>query len=597
MRRVDNQTAMREAKQETMRKGVRETVRETNLSTLWTRRRWLAQQTGTAMAGLLVGTRRRHLLGRWTPRLDVEQRARLARQSLPLNATPWEALAQQAIDVAHSAGAQYADARLTRLVQHIASAESYSEETPVGGLFATDIELVGVGVRALVDGAWGFSASATITPDTVQRLAQAAVAQGRMNAQGATRRVEVGTVPAVTGRWTTPVRIDPFTIPIEEKMDECAYWGWASQQVGIQEFSGTLSFVRDEQVLATSAGTCVTQTRYESFGDLEVKITYPGNLQVARSVHGLDAAGAGWELFLDAQIAEQMPELRAELDAQYALLRQAKPSTVGRYTLVCDGKTMAGLTACTLGMATQLDRALGYEANAGGTSFLDDPLGMLGQYRVTSPLITLTANRSAPRELATVAWDAEGVVPEESTLLKDGVLVDFQTTREQVAWLAPYYERTGRPQRSHGYAAAADAHLIPMQHMPNLLVQPAAAAVTLDDLAADVKEGLLVEDGFATSDFQGETGVLEGQLREIKNGRVGRLLEGGAVAFTTKTLWHNVQAIGGDATQMRRSGSQYEAHMPLSRPKGEPAQRSGQSVRAVAAIITDQPLIDLQRKA
>jgi TldD protein len=315
----------------------------------------------------------------------------------------------------------------------------------------------------------------------------------------------------------------------------------------------------------------------------------------------------GWEVFLDAQIPEQFSsgQIREEL-AQKVLL-QSKPSTVGKYTLVCDGATIARILENTIGVATQLDRALGYEANAGGTSFLDDPLTMVGQFQVASPLVTVTANRSAPQELATVKWDVEGVVPEPFPIVKEGVLVDFQTTREQAAWLAPCYQSHNLPVHSHGCAAAENAHVTPLQQMPNLALEPSPSAVGLEELVADVKDGILIEDGIVGEvDFQARTGLLSGAMREIKNGKVGNGLQGGVVLYTSQDLWKAIQAIGGTATQAVVGSSAFanfmdndfgQIYINRANWKGQPSQLTSHSVRAVAATISNQALIDPSRKA
>jgi TldD protein len=269
---------------------------------------------------------------------------------------------------------------------------------------------------------------------------------------------------------------------------------------------------------------------------------------------------------------------------------------------------MALLTEVGLGMATQLDRALGYEANGGGTSWVDDPLGMVGQAQIASPLVTVTANRSAPRALATVKWDEEGVSPDEFTVVKDGVLVDFQTTREQAAWLAPYYQRSGRPVRSHGCAAVESAHVIPMQHMPNLSLEPHSASLRVEDLVADVPDGIFLERAWIEQmDAQGRTGLLYGDMREIRNGRLGRSLANGAILLDTKTLWRNITAVGGTTTQgvFNRSNTFHLNHTGsdqlqelISRwlMKGQPPQATGHTVSAAAATIANQPLINPERR-
>ena len=543
---------------------------------------------------------------------SADRAARGARQAVRLDPAPWQALAQRAVEAAQAAGAQYADARLTRLVRHDYAVQDV-------GLSA-DVELVGVGVRVLGGGYWGFSASAVIAPDEVVRLARDAVALATENAKGAPWAVELGPPVVATGSWATPVRIDPFTVSIEEKSDFISYWKQCANQMGL-EFSQNgrtswLSFVRQERVLATSEGVLVTQTLYESGG--RFIMVSGGGLAGAlgldgggatQDVHDLTMAGAGWERFLDADIPEQFFSGRIlhELAAQAAIPH--KPSTIGKYALVCDGATMAALVEQTLGLATQLDRALGYEANAGGTSWIDDPLALVGRAQVTAPLLTLTADRSMPQALATVKWDDEGVEPEPFTLIQDGVLVDFQTMREQAAWLAPYYQQHGLPVRSHGCAAAESAHVIPLQRQPNLTLAASAKATTVGvaDLVADVTDGILVERGAVYEvDSQARTGLLLGAMREIKNGRLGKALDGGAVLFDSAQFWKSVAAVGGPATRGELGWSPNgninqvigdNDGRFLQLRKGEPPQSTSHTVWAVAAMIPNQPVIDPTRKA
>jgi TldD protein len=465
----------------------------------------------------------------------------------------------------------------------------------VGGLAEADFsDKVGFGVRALVNGYWGFAASQRRTPDEAVRLARLAVAQATASAHGPSRVVDLGTVPSANGRWSTPIQIDPFTqVPIEEKLDFIAYWKACAARAGVEftqyGFSSGLTFLRQERVLATSAGTLVTQTIYETGADFVCNIAGHENIPV--TVNGLDRAGKGWELFLEANLPDQFPRRRNEA-IQRARLGN-KGAVVGRYTLVCDGATMAAVLDQTLGVATQLDRSLGYEANANGTSFLTDPLAMVGQFQVASPLVTVTSNRSAPAQLATVHWDDEGTVPADTTLIRDGVLVDFQTTREQAAWLAPYYQRHGRAVRSNGCAAAEDAHFITLQHPPNFSMVPSAGSTTLEDLAATVANGICVEGGLAYQmDAQVRNGLLNGgTMRQIKNGRLGEVVSGGAISFNTEDFWKKLTAVGGSGTQ---------GAIPILGPqyKGEPAQQiASHTSSAPAAIVMSQALINPRKKA
>jgi TldD protein len=481
-----------------------------------------------------------------------------------------------------------------------------------GTYFLGNREAIGIGVRALVNGYWGFAAAPSVDASGAERLSREAVAQAAVNAQGAVpRTVDLGQIPVVSGKWATPVAIDPFAVPLEEKFAAMEYWELCAEKAGLrlEPLVTELHFARQERVLVTSEGTRLTQTMYESGGTVAFKPWDNPRLKaVSRQtlgfVRGIETAGKGWELFLDAKIPAQieaMPDQLIEIDA---LQQSAKSAQLGRYTLVCDGATMAALLGATLGAATQLDRAMGYEANASGTSFLDDPLGMVGTFQLASPLVSVTANRAAPTQLATVKWDEEGTVPPDVQLVKHGVLTDYQTTREQAAWLAPYYAKARRTAYSNGCAEAEDAFGMTMQHTPNLSLEPGTSAVRVDDLVANVQEGLLVQRGTVTQlDQQARNGLLlSPDLREIKNGRTGRQLSGGAIQFNTLELWKHVIAIGGVPTRMTVPFSQYpwggaEGSLFGLPVKGEPAQLSSYSVQAAAATIANQALINPDKTA
>ena len=218
-------------------------------------------------------------------------------------------------------------------------------------------------------------------------------------------------------------------------------------------------------------------------------------------------------------------------------------------------------------------------------------------------MVTVTANRSAPTQLATVKWDDEGVEPVQSTLVKDGVLTDFQTTREQASWLAPYYEKAKLPVKSHGYAAAEDALSITMQHMPNLALEPNPSPVRLDDLIANVKDGILITSGSVQTDHQARNGTIGGGMRKISDGRLGAALTGASVQFNTTDIWKHVVSIGGADTRgvIASTALNYKTALVAKwfygAGKGQPVQMTSHSVSGVAATITNQPLIDLRRKA
>lgn len=491
-------------------------------------------------------------------------------------------LALRAIDAARSVGAAYADVRLTRTVT-----EGISDTFP-----PTDGEALAVGVRCLVNGYWGFAASQFWKDDEMVTLAREAVTQARANALGSSRRVELGTYPVVQGHWTTPLRIDPFAVTLEEKFEFVRALSAAitdhskeARPVGTQ-----LMLVRQERALATSEGTYCTQTIFQSgcnFGILLARIFPDGQHEVGTDV-SLPVGTGGWEYILDAKMFERIPPAVAQCEEW--IVTPNKRATVGRHDVIFDAFSTAGILDATIGVGTELDRALGYEANAGGTSYLGpNALAMAGTQVASAPVLTVTADRSMPNGAATVQWDDEGVAPRTMTLVTNGVLTDYQTTRESSAWLAPYYAAHKIPVQSGGYAASPSALSITMQHAPNFTMAPARDEITFEDLIAGTSRGLVAYHGYTQTDFQAKNGVVRpGVLREIVNGRLGAIISNGTLVFQSLEFWNNLTAMG---------GSKSVAYSAIERQKGQPKQYTTHGIRSVPAAFKNVALVDIMRKA
>ena len=349
--------------------------------------------------------------------------------------------------------------------------------------------------------------------------------------------------------------------------------------------------------MASSEGTFITQTTYESIGSFDVYVTPSDwrapsrNNGATVSATGLFPQGKGWDACQPTLLEDQISQLREEA-AQLLTLRN-KPVEIGRYDVVFDAEAAGALMDATIGVATQLDRALGYEANAGGTSYLGpDPLALLGQYVVGAPLLTVTATRALPGGVATVQWDDEGVIPDEFTLVQDGVLMDYQTTREQAAWLALWYTARHHPVRSHGCAAAPSALDITRQHSPNLSLMPGRDSVSFTDLVADTRQGVAIighRGGDVSMDFQAKNGLGSDYLiREITNGKLERVLVNAGYLFGATELWKNLIAIGGLDSVVQNAG--YGS-------KGQPSQSMCHGMTTVPIKVTNVALVDVTRRA
>jgi TldD protein len=389
--------------------------------------------------------------------------------------------------------------------------------------------------------------------------------------------------------------LDPFQVPIEEKIEfiqalNSVFHDRPRRGHFIRLASGgDITLYRQERALATTEGTYVAQTVYRTGGEVAawVRSSDPKISGPQVYAQGLTLAGAGWDLFRSAKLEDQLPNLAEQSAALIDVGK--KPVEIGKYYLVCDAPTMARLVDATLGRATQLDRVMGYEANAGGTSYLGpDPLSMLGTFNFGSPLLTVTADRTMSRGLATVQWDAEGVSPTTAPLVTAGVLQDYQTTREQAPWLAAWYQRQNQPVHSHGYAGAESALHITQQCTPNLAMAPGKEDIGFDELVAQTKRGIAVMDGSASTDFQSRAGAGTGVMREISNGKLGDILQFAGFLFDSVQLWKELAVIGGPKST---------AMIAASDEKGEPSQSTMYSVEAVPGIIKNMSIIDTTRKA
>jgi TldD protein len=516
-------------------------------------------------------------IGATRPLTDRDH-ARIAGQARLLDPTVVHDLAMRAIDTAKSAGATYAEVRISRTVS-----QTYRP------LLAGDSETVGIGVRALCGNGWGFAASPYQDLDESVTLARVAVAQAKINARIAAETIQWGTYPVARGTWSTPIRIDPFAIPIEEKCDFLISLGDLTPRHVHRKLETTVSaFVeRKEQTVATTEGAYFSQIFHSGWMDVKpTSVEFDGLYATGRrwssQATGIDSAGGGWERFLDAKIRDQMPRMLAECEELLPWSDRVKPLENGRYDVVGDAATMAGLVAATFGNATQLDRALGYEANAEGTSYLGpDPFKFLGT-PLGSSLLNVTADRSMPQGLATAKWDDEGVEPETFPLIERGTLVDYQTTREQAPWLAPWYQQHGRAVRSHGCAVAKSALDAPVQGTPNLSMLPGSSNVTFAELVANTKKGVAMLGCGTSTDFQSRHGFVSGLMREIANGKLGAILGDGAVSFDSTAIWKSLRALGGASGQTL---------VPYGGGKGQPYQTFDYTVSAVPAALANVVIV------
>jgi TldD protein len=529
-----------------------------------TRREFLRAGSLAALAAGAGGPRLRRALV--TP-VDVAPRA---------GDPTLHALAMAALDAARSAGAAYADVRLT-----VTRTQSFMYASP-----PVDAEHVEVGVRALAQGSWGFAASPDWTLDVLARLGRDATAQAKANAWRGAPPVELGDPPPpATGTWVMPVERDPFTVAVEEKLDYIRAAEAYARTFRNGAASSVIVFERQERTFASTDGAFCTQTVYDSLGHqsfFSVAVSDPVTYHTGRRLAGfVGPTGAGYEVLERGRLLDLIPQLYEEATRQLT----PKPFDIGRYDVVFDASAMATLVDATIGTALELDRALGLEANAGGTSYLAPPARVLGS-AVASPLLTITGDRSMPGGAATVKWDAEGVAPAEFTLVDQGIATAYATDRALASALPAPHRGGGATLRSLGCAAAESAGSVPLIYTPNLTVRPARDGGSFEDLVADVADGFAIVGGRVYMDYQQLTGEGEGEVvYRIRRGKLAEVVAGAAYLFRSPTLWQSLVALG---------GAESAATYGMTREKGEPSQSTVHSVRAVPARFKDVSLVELR---
>jgi TldD protein len=450
-------------------------------------------------------------------------------------------LAMRAIDAAKSAGATYADVRLIREDQRLA----YATEGTLVQMWGVNVQAsMIIGVRALVGGYWGFAGSTTWSADEAARLGKEAVNQAKIATAGKPRVVDLAPLRTVaSGHWQMPVEIDPTTVPVAELHDFSRGISLAMNGTG-KDFR----LYRWDRAFASTAGAYATQTTYRASAGSGSVMSFPGS-----TIPPLTAASAGWEYLRHYPFHEQQNAAGrwwGEIGR-----RAITDPVVGRFPVVMAPEFVASIVSATIGRATELDRMLGYRANGAGTSYLADPLELLGTPAVGTSAITVTADRTMPQGCATVAWDDEGVAASQYPLVTKGVLTDCVTTRESASWLAPYYQRHNMPVASHGSMTIRAATEPPETTTPNLTIVPSATRATVADLCAQLPEKgyllLPVKSYQVSMDHQQLNGMGTGQLVEVRNGKLtGVATQPATFLFRAPELWKSVLACGDASTAM-----------------------------------------------
>jgi TldD protein len=491
---------------------------------------------------------------------------------------PLRRLADAALSRAAELGAEHADFRLERTRNQTIKLRDGRLEVLHDG------QVLGFGIRVVDDGSWGFAASVDLTAEEAVRAAERAVAVARVSAPMNFERIELADEPVhrdVT--WCSSYQQDPFQVPEADKIGLLTEWSerlLASD--GVDHVDARVAQTRENKFYADLAGTVTTQQRVR----LDPEVTAvavdatSGGFETMRTC--APPVGRGWEFLAggasagwdwDAELA-QLPEWLAE--------KVKAPSVEpGRYDLVIDPTNLWLTIHESIGHATELDRALGYEAAFAGTSFAT--FDKLGSLRYGSPLMNVTGDRTVEHGLATVGYDDDGVQAQSWDIVRDGVLVGYQLDR-RIARM------TGLG-RSNGCAFAESPGRIPIQRMANVSLQPAPDGPTTEELISGVDRGIyVVGDKSWSIDMQRYNFQFTGQrFFAIRNGQLAGQLRDVAYQATTTDFWGSLAGVGGPQT--------FVLHGSFHCGKGKPEQTAPVSHGCPATLFTGINILNTAREA
>jgi TldD protein len=503
-----------------------------------------------------------------------------------------KSLADAAMNAATKAGASYCDVRIGRYLNQFIVTRDLNVENIV------NTESSGVGVRVIANGAYGFVSTNVMTLDSVADAARQAVAIARANSRLQSEPVRLAPVKGVGEvAWATPFSKDWRTVPIKEKAEMLIAANKAGMDAGASFMQSTLFQVNQQKYFASTDGSYIDQDlhrlwspftatavdkasgKFRTRAGLSSPTAMGYEFFDARPEHKVRAVGGvttlyknGYDLIEDARAAGK--QAREKLSA--------KTVEPGKYDLVLSPEHLFLTIHESVGHATELDRVLGYEANYAGTSFATLDKWQSKKFKYGSDIVNFVADKTTPGSLAAAGYDDEGVQCKRWDIIKDGVLVNYQATRDQAHIIGE--------KESHGCSYADSWSSVQFQRMPNVSLQPGKKKLTPDELVKDVKKGIyIVGRGSFSIDQQRYNFQFGGQLYyEIKDGKITQPLEDVAYQSNTQEFWNACTAMC-DERDWRMGGSFFDG-------KGQPSQVSAVSHGSSTTRFNGVNVINTARK-
>ena len=448
-------------------------------------------------------------------------------------------LAASALEMARSAGCdlrRHPDQPLSQPVDQLPRTDRPGRRgSPVEVPGVADSESFGFGIRVLAEGTWGFASSYDVSNDAIARAAAQAVEIAKANAPLRRQPVQLAPTPAYKDTYRTAIAVDPFSVPIAQKLDLLR--AVAIEALAVKGVFSVMAFIRqrsEDRLFASSEGSLIHQVIYQVGPEFTAQAVDAGRKLKSRTYRP-NAVCAGYEAVERAKLVENASRV-GEQAVEHLKAPSVSPGVKDLVLL----PTHLGLTIHeSIGHSTELDRALGYEANYAGTSFLTPD--KLGKFRVGSEIVNVFGDRTRPESLSTCGYDDDGVKTRQFPIIKDGIFVGFQTIRDQAHLIGQT--------ESMGCCYADSFASIPFQRMPNVWLAPSSQATTLEDLISGVDDGILIDGrGSYSIDQQRYNFQFGGDaFFAIKGGKLGPMIADVAYQSRTPDFWASCDGIGGEA--------------------------------------------------
>lgn len=498
-------------------------------------------------------------------------------------------LADVALNAARSKGASYADVRIGRYLNQFVS----TRETRVQGVANT--ESFGVGIRVIANGCWGFASSNLVTKEDIAKTAERAVAVAKANAKIQGTPVQLAPQKGLGEvSWKSPIERNAFEVPVKEKVELLLQTNGIAMAGGASFINSAIFAVNEQKYFASTDGSYIDQDIHRIYPQFNIT-------KIDRSTGKFDTIkssstpmGMSYD-YLEPKAESKVGGVVTRYKDRYDILADVKEVTAkvdekmkaksvepGKWDVVLDPSHLWLTIHESVGHPTELDRVLGYEANYAGTSFLTVERMNSKKFNFGNKHVNIVADKLQKNSLGAVGYDDEGVPCKKWDLVKEGILVNFQATRDQAHMIGL--------NESQGCSYAQSWADVQFQRMPNVSLQPGKEKMSVDDMIKNVEKGIyIIGDGSFSIDQQRYNFQFGGQMfYEIKDGKIVGMLRDVAYQSNTQEFWN---ACGGVCDE-----SDYRLGGAFNDGKGQPSQSNAVSHGSSTARFNGVNVINTARK-